>query len=396
MPLRERTANQMRKEFVERVLAQEKTKSALCAEYGISRPTGDEWIRRYQEGTLLDIRSRRPLTMPTQTPDSVEQLILSYRTEHPAIGAVKIRKILQDQGYQDIPCAKTVNNILKRHGMITREASLAATPTQRFEKAEPNEMWQADYKGHFPLQNGVRCHPLNILDDCTRFNLCCEALLTETFEDIRPVMIRLFTEYGMPRTFLCDNGNPWGTQQSTGYSKFEVWLMELGILTIHGRARHPQTQGKDESFNRSFTRELLKCTTIADMNDAQKQFDTYRHFYNTERPHHALNLDTPASRYHRSSAEYTDTIAKWEYPEGTQIRKVKETGYVTWENSGFYLSEAFGNKEIAIQKSHTENCINLYFRQFRIGKFDTDKRVFLYKKAYLIKDDPRMQKTPNE
>lgn len=175
MPWKERTVSQMRKEFVERVLAQEKSKSALCREYGISRPTGDKWLARYLTGKALENQSSAPHVKPRKTPPETEALIVEYRQEHPAIGAVKIRKILENKGHTQLPSARTVNNILKRNGMITREASLAARPIQRFEKSIPNEMWQGDYKGHFAMKNGQRCHPLNIVDDCTRFNLCCEA-----------------------------------------------------------------------------------------------------------------------------------------------------------------------------------------------------------------------------
>lgn len=390
MPWKERTANQMRKEFVERALAREKSKSALCREYGISRPTGDKWIARYLAAEPLENQNRAPHSSPGKTPEETEKRILTYRQAHPAIGAAKIRKILENQGCSQLPSARTVNNILKRNGMITREASLAATPMRRFEKGLPNEMWQADYKGHFAMEDNQRCHPLNIIDDCTRFNLCCEAQRSETFEEIKPVMIRIFREYGLPFSFLCDNGNPWGNAQSTGFTRFEVWLMELGILTLHGRVVHPQTQGKEESFNRSMTRELLRHTTIADFADAQRKFDAYRAFYNRERPHHALDLEVPGKKYVKSSRAYPEEIQPWEYPEGCQIRKVKDTGYFTWQGQGCFLSEAFGGKEIAVRESHVEGCISLFFRQFRIGRFNVEKRAYEFRRAYLIEGDPRL------
>ena len=390
MPWKERTANQMRKEFVERALAQEKSKSALCREYGISRPTGDKWIARYLAAEPLENQNRAPRRSPGKTPEETEKRILAYRQAHPAIGAAKIRKILENQGHSQLPSARTVNNILKRNGMITREASRAATPMRRFEKGLPNEMWQADYKGHFAMEDSQRCHPLNIIDDCTRFNLCCEAQRSETFEEIKPVMIRIFREYGLPFSFLCDNGNPWGNAQSTGFTRFEVWLMELGILTIHGRVVHPQTQGKEESFNRSMTRELLRHTTIADFADAQRKFDAYRAFYNHERPHHALDMEVPGKKYIKSSRAYPEEIQPWEYPEGCQIRKVKDTGYFTWKGQGCFLSEAFGGKEIAVRESHVEGCISLFFRQFRIGRFNVEKRAYEFRRAYLIEGDPRL------
>lgn len=389
MPWEERKVSQVREEFVKRVLAQEASKSALCREYGISRPTGDKWIARYQAGENLEDHSRTPFNSPKRTSAEVERLIVAYRQAHPAIGAKKIHRILENKGYHDLPCVSTINRILARNGLITKEASLAAKPQRRFEKTRPNEMWQADYKGHFAMGDGRRCHPLNIIDDHSRFNLCCQAQYSETFEEIQPVMIRLFREYGLPFSFLCDNGNPWGTAQSTGFTRFEVWLMELGVLTLHGRVRHPQTQGKDESFNRSLTRELLASTVIADLADAQRQFDVYRNFYNNDRPHHSLDLDTPSQRYTPSETPYPDRISEWEYPEGCELRQVKETGFFNYGGQGYFLSEAFGGKKIAVRPSHIANCISLFFRQFRIGRIDVEKRAFTFRRAYRIQNDPR-------
>lgn len=391
MPWKEKKVAQMREDFVRQALNKEKTKAELCREYGISRPTGDKWIARYLAGEEPTDQSRRPNTVPGKTDPSVEQLIVEYRQAHPAVGAVKIHRILEDAGQTELPCTKTVNNILKRNGLITTEASRAATPNVRFEKSYPNEMWQADYKGYFLMKNGKRCYPLNILDDHSRFCLCCKPQSGETFQEIKPVIIGLFEEFGVPFSLLCDNGNPWGTAQSTGFTQFEIWLMDLGVLTIHGRALHPQTQGKEERFNGSLTRELLKHTSIVDMDDAERKFSEYRDFYNNERPHHALNLDTPAKHYEKSTREYSGRIAAWEYPEGCRIHKVKSSGYITVDGQGYYLSESFGEREIAVKKSHKPDCIDLYYRQFIIGRIDVMKRAYTFKKAYLIDGDPRFE-----
>ena len=390
MPWEEKVIVTMREEFVKRVLSHEKSKAELCREYGISRPTGDKWIERYLNGQPLCDQSRAPHIVGNKTDDDVEKFIVEYRKKYPAIGATKIHRMLRDEGITDIPCPRTINDIFKRNGLITKEASQIATPYVRFEKSEPNEMWQADFKGHFAMRNGARCHPLDIIDDCSRFSLCCAPLAGETYIEVRQQMERIFLKYGMPFSFLCDNGTPWGTSQSTGFSRFEVWFMELGILTLHGRIFHPQTQGKEERFNGSLTREFLKYESFEDFEDAKIKLDKYRDFYNTKRPHYALNLDTPAKHYHPSERAYTPDISEWEYSDEYKLRKVKESGYVTIRNQGYYLSEAFGGKTIAVKESNKgQHLINLYFRQFRIGQIDIDKRVFTFKKAYLIENDPR-------
>lgn len=389
MAWNERTVEIMREEFVRRVLAQEASKSALCREYGISRPTGDKWIERFQDGETMSDRSRAPKSCPGRTSAEVEVKIVELRRRYPALGAVKLRKIMENAGYENLPCARTFNNIFQRNHLIEPEASRAATPHQRFEKSVPNEMWQADFKGYFRMEDGYQCHPLNIIDDHSRFNLCIEALTNETFDAVKPVMERLFEEYGLPFSFLCDNGNPWGTAQSLGFSRFEVWLMELGVLTLHGRPRHPQTQGKEERFNRSFTRECLKGKVFSNKKEAQACFDEYRTFYNEVRPHFALDLDVPASHYKPSAKQMPRKIEKWEYSSEYQLCKVKETGYFNYKGQGFYLSEAFGGKTIAVRESHLPGQITLVFRQFKIGRIDLDNRVYTLRRSYLLEGDPR-------
>ena len=389
MAWKERTVEQMREEFARRVLAQERSKAALCREYGISRPTGDKWLKRFMAGDSMSDRSRSPKSTPGRIAPEMERKIVERRKEFPAIGAVKLRRMMEDEGYTGLPCARTFNNVLQRNGLIEREASLAATPYQRFEKSVPNEMWQADFKGHFAMKNGCRCHPLNILDDHSRFNLCIEALEGETFDQVKPIVERLFREYGLPFSFLCDNGNPWGTAQTFGYTRFEVWLMELGVLTLHGRIRHPQTQGKEERFNRSFGRECLRGQEILDISHAQNVFDEYRTFYNEVRPHCSLDLDVPKVHYRPSTIELPETVEPWEYSPEYKLCKVKDTGYFNYNGQGYFLSEAFAGKQIAVRESSLPGQITLVFRQFKIGRIDLDSRAYTQKRAYLLEGDPR-------
>lgn len=392
MPWEERTVYKMREEFVSRAHAKQKSLAALCREYGITRRTGYKWLERSEAGEQLEDRSRRPKRIHRITAE-MEREIVRRREEYPALGAVKLHRIMCNEGYENLPSAKTFNNVFKRNGLISREASLNATPCRRFERAEANDMWQGDFLGHFAMGNGERCHALNILDDHSRYNLCSEPLKGERFEDVQPVMIRLFKTYGKPKVFLCDNGNPWGTVQSTGFTRFEVWLMDHGILTVHGRIKHPQTQGKEERFNQTMRRELLQQNPIADWQDAAIKFREYRTFYNEIRPHHALQLDTPSQHYQSSQRTYCDRVSEWEYPEGTMLREVKKTGFITWKGQGYFLSEAFGGHRIGLRESRIEGSVNLFYRQFRIARIDVGKRVFTLKRAYLIDDDPRLTDT---
>jgi hypothetical protein len=279
--------------------------------------------------------------------------------------------------------------VLKRNGLITEEAIQASTPYKRFEKDESNVMWQSDFKGHYGMGNGNRCHPLSVIDDHSRFCLCADAKPNEKRDGVEESFRRIFREYGMPQILLCDNGNPWGTSQSVGYTLFEIWLMELGILTVHIRPRHPQTQGKTERFNRSFKDERLKFYVPRDLEDADRQRAEYREFYNNERPHHSLHLDVPAQHYKPSDRTFVDNPKEWEYGSDYELRKIKSTGFLTYDGQGYFLSEGFGGKTIAIKPSSMDGFLNLYYRQFRIGRIDLRERAIVSRKSYLIKDDPR-------
>ena len=120
MPWECRTVENQRKEFAEAAMCCSNF-SALCREFGITRHTGYKWRERYAEQQPLADRSRRPYTSPAKTPAEVERLILAVRTDNPGWGARTIRDVLIQEGHKNIPCAKTVNNILHRYNCISQE-----------------------------------------------------------------------------------------------------------------------------------------------------------------------------------------------------------------------------------------------------------------------------------
>ena len=376
------TVEKSRAEFARRALAGEKTKTALCQEYNISRPTGDKWIERYQNGESMSERSKAPFHTPNRTNEATEQAIVELRRKRPTMGAKKLKRMLENQGHTS-PAYSTINAILHRHGLIEKEASAAATPYIRFEKASPNEMWQADFKGHFAMANGQRCHPLTMLDDHSRYSLCIDAKENECHESTAESFMRVFERYGLPLVILCDNGNPWGTSQSVGYTKFEVWLMDLGILVKHGRPRHPQTQGKEERFNGTLYRECIKGVEFEHFPHAQALFDEYRCFYNLERPHHALDLATPAERYRQSARKIPQRVDEWEYPVGVIVARVKTSGYLTLRGQGYFLSEAFGGKSVGLLDSgDKDGTFFVLYRGFCVAKLNVEQRCVIAKFAF--------------
>ena len=372
MPWESKSVEELRKEFV---LAAKKNVnfSALCREFGITRKTGYKWLERYAEGLSLSDKSRKPFNIANRTCEEVELLIVSLRLENPGWGARKLKEVLERKGYE-IPCAKTVNNILNRYGCISTEESIKHKPFVRFEKDHCNEMWQTDFKGEFKMVDNNYCYPLNIFDDHSRFAIKIAPSLT-TANTVIPVFRSAFEEYGVPESVLSDNGAQFaGFRQ--GFTQFEKWLMNHDVLPIHGRILHPQTQGKIERFHRTMKNELLKHTVIQDIHDADKQFQLWREKYNTVRPHEALNMRCPADVYTPSNKTYIDPVAPYEYGGQYHVIKVNSWGYVRFDKWQIYLSETMIDEHIEFRPNFHGDSFIACYRNFKIAEFSvTDGKL---------------------
>ena len=387
----EKSLEEVRLEFLDRWAEGKASVLSLCREYGISPKTAYKWRKRRASGDSLSDRSRRPKSSPNATSAPIVSEVLALRDAHPTLGGRKISLMLKRRGLAGVPAGSTVTDILRRHGLLSERAVAEATHLRRFSKATPNEMWQVDFKGHFKLSSGKRCHPLNAVDDCSRYAVISTPLLNETFEAVRPPFVSAFREYGLPETILCDNGNPWGVPQRSGITAFEAWAMELGVLVIHGRPLHPQTQGKEESFNKSWKRECLeRLGPLPDLLDVITETELFRSFYNDERPHFGIGGKVPSDIYRRSPRAYPEKIEEWAYPDTMHVRLVGCNGHISWHDTPVFVGEGLRGKRIAMVESDSHpGCANLIFRDFRIGRLNLVDRTVESLRAYRLEGDPR-------
>ncbi|MBQ9086866.1 MAG: IS481 family transposase [Clostridia bacterium] len=376
MPWKDKTVEELRKEFVEAAKSCENL-SALCREFGITRATGYKWINRYENREGFTDRSRRPNITANKTAEETELRIVQTRSIHPGWGAKKIKTVLENKGVE-MPCVKTVNNILNRYGCISKEESLKHKPFTRFEKEQCNEMWQTDFKGEFRMQDGKYCFPLDIFDDHSRYVIKIKPS-TSTSNLVLPTFKEAFCEFGMPNSVLSDNGAQFaGFRQ--GYTQFEKWLMKHDVLPIHGRIKHPQTQGKIERFHRAMNQELLKYYTPIDINDAERVLNHWRNSYNDERPHEALGMRCPSEIYTPSNRTYCDQVKKYEYGGEYHVIKVNSWGYVRFDRFQIYLSETMIDELIEFRPNPNGDTFVACYRNFAIGEFDVHTGKLLHRK----------------
>jgi transposase InsO family protein len=284
MPFRGVSRMDQRTGFVAAARAEESNLRSLCRAYGISRTTGYKWLSRAAagDGGLAD-RSRRPHCSPRRTPAEVEAAVIAVRREHPSWGGRKIHHFLRLEGFAAAPHPNTVTDILRRHGLIDPVEAAKHRPFVRFEHDAPNRLWQMDFKGHFAVGER-RCHPLTVVDDHSRYAVVVAAFWNEQRKSVMSALTAAFRAHGLPERMLMDNGPPWGTDSEHRHTRLTAWLMRLDIRPRHGKPRHPQTQGKNERFNRTLKAEVLSGRRFEELAAVQAAFDEWRQLYNERRP----------------------------------------------------------------------------------------------------------------
>jgi transposase InsO family protein len=367
MPWMERDAMSLRKEFVELARLPGANLVQLARRFKIGRTTAYKWLGRVAADPIngLRERSRRPKRMPSRTEPQLEQRVVELRDQF-RWGGRKLHVLLKQEGWVDPPAPSTITSILHRHQRIDAAESAKREAFCRYERATPNELWQMDFKGHFALPSG-RCHPLTVLDDHSRYALAIRALGDERASGVQEALISLFRTYGLPWAILCDNGAPWGAQSPDHHTQLTAWWMRLGIQPLHGRPYHPQTQGKDERFHRTLNDEVLRWLRIESLSQCQAHFDSWREIYNHQRPHEALQMQAPSTRYRPSSRTYPETLPPLDYAAGL-IRKVDSFGCIRFKGRNQRISKAFTGSHVAVRETQIEGSYDVYFSTFIVRR----------------------------
>jgi len=385
MPWQEQSTMALKQEFVILAAQEGANLTALCARFGISRPTGYTWLRRYQAQGVAGLaeQSRAPASSPGQTDPVVEAAVLALRDRHPAWGGRKLRARLaalgaagDPAGVVAPPAASTITAILRRHARLDPAEAAKHTAWTRFEHDAPNALWQLDFKGHVALAGGGRCHPLTLLDDHSRFLLGLGAYPNERDATVRAALEAAFRRYGLPARILCDNTSPWGTPHAPRTpTALGVWLLRLGVAICHGRPRHPETQGKAERFHRTLKAEVLRAAADGgpahrDLAAAQAAFDAWRAVYNLERPHEALGMTPPVHRYAPSPRPFPARLPPVEYGPDDTVRAVHGGGQLSYRGRLYFVGQGLRGQRVALRPTTTDGVLAVYFCAHRVGLLD--------------------------
>ena len=349
---------EQRRDFVLRALEPGANISALCREYQISRKTGYKWLHRFRESGLLGLKDHPRPARGRSFRCSVEVSldVVFLKRSYPAFGPKKIRRLLQSRWpAEDVPSTSTVSRILKYVGLTKPRRTVRrgkAGPQKRPEVVVegPNDLWTVDFKGWFRSGNGEKCEPLTVRDEYSRYVLGIDLVEAPSTECVRPVMERLFAQYGLPKAIQSDNGPPFATSQSISrLTKLSAWWVALGIRVVRSRAGKPQDNGGHERFHRDMKAHLQRHPAW-DRERQQQECDTFRQSFNWERPHAALGQELPGDVYVRSPRVFTGETPVLVYSDGMEVRKVNNVGAIRFRRYQRSVGKAFAGEYVGVEQ----------------------------------------------
>lgn len=378
MPWTEARIMDARLKFVSEVLEGIYNIAELCRAYGISRKTGYKWLDRYAlEGPAgLSDHSKAPHNNPHAISEEVRQAVLSVKVRFGQWGPAKIRVRLEKEypDWRRYPAVSTIGEYLKGQGLVcSRKRRRRASPTvlPLTVGCNSNDVWAADFKGHFRTGDRRRCNPLTISDDASRYLLCCRHLDRMSYELTRMQFERVFREYGLPFVIRTDNGEPFSSRGLCGLSRLSYWWIRLGIYPERIRPGHPEHNGRHERMHKTLKKHTA-CPPATSIATQQKRFDSFRFEYNDDRPHEALNMQTPASYYRSCARRYPSRLPELYYPDGMKVCHVREHGDVHYCGRRFFLTECLGGEYVGIEQIE-EDSSRVWYCNYELGILDHRK-----------------------
>jgi len=350
------------------------TMTELCARYAISRKTGYQTLERMEEGGLAALRerSRAPHHCPHRIPAALADRICAAREAHPSWGPRILIDWLREQDPRSAwPAASTAGDLLARRGLVKKRRrrrtyyhpGVVAPVTHA-----PNDLWTADFKGHFRTRDGVYCYPLTIADLHSRYLLTCQGLLSTKGVGVRASFERTFREYGLPRAIRTDNGVPFAAGGLHGLTQLNVWWLRLGIQHQRIRPASPQENAVHERMHRTLKAGAIRPPR-GSLAAQQRAFNVFRDEFNDERPHQALRGRRPAQLYRPSPRPYPPRLPPLEYPGHFLVKRVTNAGTFRFKHRLLFISNPLKQQHIGLED--IDNGIwSIYFHHVLLARLD--------------------------
>ncbi len=372
MPWKRSSVVAQRYALVMALLVERDSAEVTCRRFGVSRQTGYKFIRRFaaQGRKGLQDQSRRPRCAQGRWSERWRRRLLRLRRSHATWGARKLRWLLRRRFRAvDLPGERTLQRWLAQAGL-----SRARQPKRRravFGPARPatrargsNAVWTFDLKGWFFTGDGRKVEPLTIRDLGSRYVLWTRPLSPRSERNVRRICQRLFRRHGCPAVIRCDRGAPFCSDGAHGFTRLSLWWWRLGI-----RVEFVRRGSIDNNAHEQMHGVMQAELTIAHTSGAQAQrLERWRQRYNHERPHEALGLRTPASRY-RSRPAPLPRLQPPHYPTGWLVRQVQRNGEIHLPQWRGTIGRAFAGLPVGLEPAGPRRY-RVHFARLLLGELD--------------------------
>jgi len=202
----------------------------------------------------------------------------------------------------------------------------------------------------------------------------------QSIEGTRAEFVKIFRKYGLPRRIRCDNGAPFGGGGPTGLTRLSAWWVKLGIEVEFITPGRPCENGAHEQFHRVYKAEVAK-NPARRPGEQQRRSNRWLRCYNEDRPHEALGMEVPASRYRRSQRRMPKVVKPWTYPEGWVRRWVKGSGEIAWRGKRRFVGESFVRDYVGL-KMIRWGVWRVYFGPILVGELHEKERGNIRRAKY--------------
>lgn len=376
MPWKEGTKVDERRRMMELWESGLYAKVELAGMFGVSRPTLDLWIGRYEEEGASGLIDRAPMARhcPHRTDEKIVRRIVKAKEAKPRWGPKKLMSWLgKKYPRTEWPAASTAGEILDRHGLVEtrrkRRARIVLRRPEQIDPSESGEMMSADHKGQFRLGNGELCYPLTINDPVSRYSYAITALDSTSIAEAQPVFERVFGEYGIPQWMKTDNGGPFCSSLALGgLSRLTVWWIKLGIHPMRIHRGCPWENGAHERGHRTLKAETTR-PPAGTRREQQRWFDRFRHEYNHERPHEALGGRAPITALKPCPRPFPSRTPVVEYPGHFEVRSVRSDGRIKFRGGYLFVADALVGERVGLEETD-DGIWSVSFSFMELARYD--------------------------
>jgi putative transposase len=271
----------------------------ILAELAIPRSTFYRWYDRYKVAGYEGLADQKagPRQFWNRIPDTVREHVVEVALERPDQSPRQLAWHITDTEGHFIS-ETSVYRILKSYDLITSPAFDLIKASDKFKNPTKrvNELWQTDFT-QFKVMGWGWYYLCTVLDDFSRYIIAWRLAPTMAATDVEETLLLALDFTGVeevevkhrPR-LLSDNGPAFIADA------LKEFLRPYDIKQVHGRAHHPQTQGKIERYHRSM-KSIVKLNTFFFPWDLEQAIADFVAYYNNERYHESLNNVTPADVY---------------------------------------------------------------------------------------------------